>query len=573
MDLTPKAIQEVVHPTAAFSPDQAEGDRDSGHDLVQPTWARSLLNPCNRIDSLDYPKEIYWRIDGCAGLGTQYYAIPLFLSPIPPIRMDVFIPENQPPLLRQQLDLNVAFHTKDSERLSRLVITRHIIRTLQLWVRTEFEDIESFADFYRRVPFGTRLVFENLSLNIHEIQVRVGPNHYLERQLLSVSQLADIWGHGFTFPEEVDIFDVDVVKVLHDSVCLARIKGQLYIFKALTSGFKYLYHELKILSTISPHPNVIPRPVHIVKKTCQFGAKKAIAGFTTAYQPKGSLRDILPQLHIHGQLHAAKQFKWSIQLTTALEHLRSTTGTYYPDLRLDNVVLSANDDIIMVDFEQRGVWCEFAAPEVNSFEYIRLVAVEERISEDVRDKYQDILSDLVPDYTHFEDDQYTNPENGYNLSWVCLSPAEQEAAEVYMLGRVLWCIFEGVSGPQKAAIWQSYRLESDLEFPEYQRTPPELRELIDRCTRGRRETLSRIVQRQGSILVLRNRPAREWTSDQVQAAARAFWETELQVAEDFIALRTEQKAAGVWKDNFYDRPTIREVLVELEQLREQLCVY
>ncbi|KAK8056104.1 phosphotransferase enzyme family protein [Apiospora rasikravindrae] len=570
MDLTPKAIQEVVHPTAAFSPEE-DGALDGGQGLARDSWASSLLNPCNRIDSLDYPKDIFWRVDGCAGLGTQYYAIPLFISPVPPIRMDVFIPENQPPLLRHQLDLNLAFHTKDSERLSRLAITRHIIRTLQLWVATEFADIETFTNFYRKAPFGTRLVLENLSLDIRQIEVKVGPNHYLERQLLSAPQLAGIWGHEFRFPEEVDFFDVDVVKVLHDSVCLARIKGQLYIFKALTSGAKYLYHELKVLSTIPPHSNVIPRPVHIVRKTCAFGAKKAIAGFTTVYQPKGSLRDILPRLRIHNQLHAAKQFKWCMQLTTALDHLRSTTGTYYPDLRLDNVVLSENDDIIMVDFEQRGVWCEFAAPEVNSVEYIRLVAVEERISDDVREKYQDILSKLVPNYVNLEDDQYTNPEDGYNLSWVCLSPVEQEAAEVYMLGRVLWCIFEGVSGPQKAAIWQSYHLESDLEFPEYQRTPPELRVLIDRCTRGRRETLSRIVQRQGSILVIRNRPAKEQTSDEVRDAARAFWETELQVAEDFIALRSRQKAAGVWNDNYYDRPTIREVLAELGRLREKLC--
>ncbi|KAK7941110.1 phosphotransferase enzyme family protein [Apiospora aurea] len=571
MDLTPKAIQEVVHPTAAFSPEEDEGVLDGGHGLAQDTWASSLLNPCNRIDSLDYPKDVSWRVDGSAGLGTQYYAIPLFISPVPPVRMDVFIPGDQPPLLRHQLDLNLAFHTKDSERLSRLAITRHIIRTLRLWVATQFEDIESFAKFYRNAPFGTRLVLENLSLDIRQIEVKVGPNHYLERQLLSAPQLADIWGLEFRFPEEVDFFDVDVVKVLHDSVCLARIKGQLYIFKALTSGAKYLYHELKVLSTIPPHSNVIPRPVHIVRKTCLFGAKKAIAGFTTVYQPKGSLRDILPRLRIHNQLHAAKQFKWSIQLTTALGHLRSTTGTYYPDLRLDNVVLSESDDIIMVDFEQRGVWCEFAAPEVNSVEYIRLVAVEERISDDVREKYQDILSNLVPNYANLEDDQYTNPEDGYNLSWVCLSPAEQEAAEVYMLGRVLWCIFEGVSGPQKAAIWQSYHLESDLEFPEYQRTPPELRDLIDRCTRGRRETLSRVVQRQGGILVIRNRPAKEQTSDEVRGAARAFWETELQVAEDFIALRSKQKAAGVWNDNYYDRPTIREVLAELGRLREKLC--
>ncbi|KAK7923890.1 hypothetical protein PG985_005944 [Apiospora marii] len=501
MDLTPKAIQEVVHPTVAFSPELEDGALDSGHDPAELTWANSLLNPCNRIDSLDYPKDVLWRIDGCAGLGTQYYAIPLFIAPIPPIRMDVFIPESQPPLLRHQLDLNLAFHTKDSERLSRLAITRHIIRTLHLWVATEFKDIRDLCGFTEE----RRSAPAWYSKTCHWTSARSMSRSVQPLSGTSTAERAAAggdMGQEFRFPDEVDFFDVDVVKVLHDSVCLARIQGQLYIFKALTSGAKYLYHELKILSN-----NTATLQFHIVKKTCHFGAEKAIAGFTTVYQPKGSFRDILPQARIHDQLHAAKQFKWSIQLTTAIKHLRDTTGTYYPDLRLDNVVLSANDDIIMVDFEQRG--------EVNSVEYVRLVAVQERIAEDVREK----------------------------------------AAEVYMLGRVLWCIFEGVSGPQKAAIWQSYRLESDLEFPEYPADTSKLRDLIDRCTRGRRETLSRMVQRQERFVVLRNQPATEQTHDGVRAAARTFWEDELQVAEDFIALRSREKAGGTWKDNYYDRPT------------------
>lgn len=566
MDLSCKVIEEVIHPTAAIiqHPSRIRSDNTTQTTTID-TWEASPLNPKNRIDSLEIPSRSLWRVDGCGGLGTQYFVVPLFLPNPPPIRLDVYVEDPQLPLLSRQLELNTAFHTKDSDRLSRLAIARHIVRTLNLWTEEKFQDSKAFGLFYTTVPFGSRLVFENLSLDIRKIRVEVGVNHNLERKLLSISALGRLWGSDFRFPRAVDLFDLSVERILHDSVCLVRIDGQLFIFKALTSHAKYLYHELKTLCTIEPHPNIIARPVHVVLKAVQFGAKKAVVGFTTIYHPKGSLRDILPQLRIHGQLCLSDQIKWSLQIVNALEHLRSTSNTYYPDLRLDNLVMSDKSDVVMVDFEQRGVWCEFAAPEVNAIEYIRLIATEESIPYDVREIYLTRLKHLVLDYDELETNIYKNPEHGYTIPWVALSSAEQEAAEVYMLGRVLWCIFEGVSGPQKAAVWQSYRWESHLEFPEYDRTPPAMRTLIDRCTRGRRETLGSRITRQCSKLILcNNRGSREQNEEDVQNVARQFWLEELEVAERFLDLRDTERSKGNWKENYFGRPSLKEVLAALQ---------
>jgi hypothetical protein len=477
--------------------------------------------------------------------------------------MDVFIPEDQPARIREQLELHKAFHTKDASRLSRLAITRHIVRALQTWTRNTFEDLDAFEHFYRSKPFGSRLVFENLSLDTRQVHVKIGANHNLELQLLSLSSLSALWGIRFPSLEVVDFFDVHVVSVLHDSVCLVRIHGQLLIFKALVSEVKYLYHELKTLCTIEPHANIIARPIHLVKKACSFGGKRAIVGFTTFYHRQGSLRDILPQLRIHGRLRQEDQLRWAIQVTRALEHLRTRSSTYYPDLRLDNLVLSDNSDIVMVDFEQRGVWCEFAAPEVNAIEYLRLIATDDRIPSEVSLKYQGFLRDLVPGYDDLQQDRYRNPDDGYNAPWIALNPEEQEAAEVYMLGRLLWCIFEGVSGPQKAAVWQSYRWESNIEFPEYDRTPPALRELIDRCTRGRRPNLGSIIVRQQSHLLLRHRLGEVQDADQVRATAMAYWVAELKWAEQFLNKRDRLREQGLWNNNYYSRPRLEEVLEDL----------
>ncbi|KAI8632163.1 hypothetical protein F5Y19DRAFT_419794 [Xylariaceae sp. FL1651] len=571
MDLSQESIEEVVHPTAAFI--QASGgtrrDRINSEDALHLSWEDSLLNPKNRIDSLDIPNRPLWRIDGCTGLGTQYYTVPVCLTNIPPMRMDVFIPENQPVHIREQLDLHKAFHTKDASRLARLAITRHIIRTLQSWTQSTFENLDAFERFYRSVPFGSRLVFESLSLNNRQILVKVGQNHNLELQLLSLPSLTALWRQDFPFLQVVDIFDVHVISVLHDSVCLVRINGQLYILKALVSEVKYLYHELKTLCTIEPHTNIIARPIHLVKKACNFGGKNAIVGFTTHYHSQGSLRDFLPQLRIHGHLRESDQFKWSIQVTRALEHLRTRSATYYPDLRLDNIVLSETLDVVMIDFEQRGVWCEFAAPEVNAIEYIRLIATDDRMPDDVYLKYQNFIRDLLPGFDRLQEDQYMNPDDGYNASWVALDSEEQEAAEVYMLGRLLWCIFEGVSGPQKAAVWQSYRWESNLEFPEYDRTPSAMRELIDRCTQGRRPNLGSIITRYQSHLVLRHQLGEDQDPDQVRAAAKDYWSAELKWAEEFLRKREHLRKQGVWRSNYYNRPSLQEVLESLLTIQKQ----
>ncbi|KAI1173873.1 hypothetical protein F4777DRAFT_420640 [Nemania sp. FL0916] len=568
MDLSQRTIEEVVHPTAAFL--QASDDtRLYSKDVPQPSWEDSLLNPKNRIDSLDLPSKPLWRIDGCTGLGTQYYAVPVCLPSIPPMRMDVFIPENQPPIVRDQLDLHRAFHTKDASRLSKLAITKHIIKTLQHWTESAFEDVDAFERFYKSKPFGSRLVFENLSFDTRQIHVRVGPNHNLELQLLSLKQLNSLWGTTLHPLQLVDFFDVHVVSVLHDSVCLVRIDGELFIFKALVGGIKYLYHELKTLCTVLPHANIISRPIHLVSKACSFGGKHAIVGFTTFYHRNGSLRDILPQLRIHDRLRREDQLRWSIQVTQALEHLRTRSSTYYPDLRLDNVVVSKDSDIIMVDFEQRGVWCEFAAPEVNAIEYMGLIATDDRMPTEVRLKHQQIMRNLVPHYDRLREDDYTNPEEGYNASWIALSPEEQELAEVYMLGRLMWCIFEGVSGPQKAAVWQSYRWESNLEFPQYERTPQAMRELIDCCTRGRRTNLGHVIVRHQSQLLLRRRIGEKHDANQVQAAAKAHWVAELKWAEKFLQERSHLREQGLWNNNYYNRPRLQEVLDALLKMQKQ----
>ncbi|KAK3935991.1 ribosomal protein S6 kinase alpha-5 [Diplogelasinospora grovesii] len=655
MELNTTSIHDVVHPTAAFSQtpypvappsplfysstisSSSTPDDPSGCSPDDDPWSgSSQLNPKNRIDSLDPPTNPLWRIDGCTGLGTQYYALPLFLGDVPPLRFDVFIPEEAGqghPVLRRLLDLDAAFHTKDPTRVRRLGVANHILRTLQTWT-TSRGGREVVAEMYKTLPFGSRIIFEDLDVDVNKITITIAPTYYVEKQMLSLARLDAALGIARgEMPETIDIGRLRHVQQLHDSVCVVRMDGGgggggdgegggggvggegVWILKALTSGTKYLYSELRTLLNLPPHPHVIRRPEYLVTKYCRFGGKTAVVGFLLPYHRQGSLRDHLAFLRMHDNLPMELRLKWATQLTSAVRHIRSEAAVFYPDLRLDNVVLSKEGDIVMVDFEQRGVWCEFAAPEVNSLEYVRILASSSlrgeggyddddddaegsevgvvgdgdgdmgdnssstmagTIPREVRDRYAQMLEKQLPGWEALQarEDYQTREELGvgyesYNVPWEALDAREQEAAEVYMLGRVLWCIFEGQSAPQKAAVWQSYKYEPDIEFPQFKDTPAEIRGLIEDCTRGRREVLSRLVTRRGSKLVLRRDVTRG--GEEVRRAAKEWWTKEVQAAEEFLKMRDEMKAKGEWTGNYYGRPSLKEVVDALDAFKASIA--
>ncbi|PHH70355.1 hypothetical protein CDD80_6066 [Ophiocordyceps camponoti-rufipedis] len=559
MELSKQSIHDVIHPTAAFSDVTGPEPWEPSSDGLP--WEESSLNPKNRIDSLDPLEKPLWRIDGCTAYGTQLYAVPLFVRPVRPYRVDFFIPEpaKLPAELRKLLHLDITFYTRDSSRISQLGITRHVLRILQHWTLA----MDDPLTIYRGLPFGSLIVVKNLPRNVADADISIVRAHNLEHQLLSIPALHHFWSDDVELPPTVDIDDVEYVEQLHDSVCLVNIAGSTLIFKAITSYTKYLYHELRQLLVIPQHPNIIARPLHLVTKRCGFGNKVAVVGFTVENHVHGSLRDLIPFLQLHGQISLKDKVKWSLQLASALRHLRkSMRHFYYPDLRLDNIVLSESGDVVMVDFEQRGVWCEFAAPEVNAIEYVRLLAVDKEIEASVKDKYARLLTTLLPDWEKmYEGEDYTWPSAGYNVPWSCLSRTEQEACEVYMLGRVLWCIFEASSAPQRAAVWLSYRWEPAVEFPDHSADMPEpLVRLIDWCTRGRQPGLSSHIVRERDRLVMRHlENTGRSTAQQVQQTARDWWTREIADAERWLADRSEGMARGDWRENYYDRPTLDQV--------------
>ncbi|KAK7711175.1 hypothetical protein SLS64_002244 [Diaporthe eres] len=627
MDLTSEAIHDVIHPTAFYEVpiDRLVPVADQT-DPLEPAWEDSQLNIKNRIDSTAPFRSALWSIDGGAGLGTQYFAVATFIEDAPPMRFDVFISEKatESRLIRRLLDLDDAFHARDRNRVQQQAIASYIVRALQIWT-TEVYGLERVKEMYYNQPFGTRIVFESLPLNVRDAKIVIGPMHNLEYHQLSPRELGDMWQMDVEkMPPTVDIFSLVYVRQLQDSVCLVKYRGgeegteTLWALKALISSVKYMYHELRNLLTMPPHPNVLGRPTKLVTKRIRSNARRTVViGFLEPYYSGIHLRDSLPVLRMNNKLRLEDQIRWAKQICSGLAHIRHKGNMYYADMRLDQIVMTHdNKRPIILDFEQRGVWCEFASPEVNALEYMRILASDDYDDDEddfgddggedggnsyvtvptaaetaqlrnrgLRARYASLLSRLHPGWRDLggADGHYHNPPQGYNVAWACLTPHEQERAEVYMLGRLLWCVFEGMSAPQRGAVWQSYRNEPEFEFPAFSRTPPDLRGLIERCTAGRRPQLSGLVVRRGSKLEMRGgpadgprgfessesiQPAEEHTKHNkspeakirmIRQVAADFWRQEIAWAEDFLLDRERRMKDGTWNENMFGRPSLGEV--------------
>ncbi|KAK0615152.1 hypothetical protein B0T17DRAFT_476251, partial [Bombardia bombarda] len=545
-------------------------------------WARSALNPANRVDVLPTTtaSSSKWRIDGAATFKTRFFAVPLELmrsNRLSPLRIDVFLPDqgDYPSALRQSLDASTGVPLQHPPAVAALGISRYLCRLLDHYCAQH----PTFLEGYQRLPFGSRIIIADVVVNIAQAKLEVEPNYSLEGAATSFPVLKQLWTNEIAtdqWPPAIDIFSLRTVRQVHDSVTLVRIEefidrpeleGHLAIFKSGTDEFHHMLHELKLLLTIPPHPNIIGQPLAVVTKKCGFGGKQGVFGFLIPYLPAGSIRDILPAVRADDPLAVRRGLKWCKQLTSALIHVWKEGGTFYSDLRPDNVLLNAPDtsasgspdyDVVLCDFEQRGNWHEWCAPEILYPQYLENLRNNRR-------RFKDSTWDSVIEaYT-----RYRPPVSGEtrvssrNRPWFSLSKENQEKAMVFSLGLFLYCVFEGLSTVSPSLPY-SFSSDPDIAFPQFRRTPVPIRELIERCTadsplwRAEDVRPKRIVRKEGLLFsdyCVDSECLPRQTAHTVLSTARQSWSYELEKARQFF--ETDQ-----WKAQIFgrDRPTLKEVM-------------
>lgn len=596
MELSHSLVSAISKPTFLFS--QVQRPRGSIPDSATPLplWDSSSLNPKNRIDSLDVT-HLRWRIDGATMCGRQFYAVPTCLLPeLIPLRIDVLAPdqEQHPPDLRESLQSSFSVCMRHP-RLGNLGISRHLCRALDHYC----ERNPSFLQEYQGLPFGSKLVFENVAANVKAMTLTVVPAHDLERQLLSVSSLQNLWGEtvpGHSWPQVVDLGRLRLKRQLHDSISVVSIKignscvsNENFVFKSSTNDPRFVYHELKLLLTNPHHVNLMGPPLYIVTKRCNFGGKHGVCGFILPYYPLGSIRDVLPVETASGTLTFMQRLNWSRQIVSALIHIREVTGTFYSDLRPDNVLLSkiethGRDDVILCDLEQRGNWHEWCAPEILYRMYAENLrahpssAARGYLPQELIAKH--LQNNIFSNHT--ETQIFKTGPHGGNPAWFSLSSSAQEKAQVYSLGLLLYCIFEGVSNP-RVSLANAWPCDPDVEFPEFRRTPDIIRHCIRQCTVDAPEWesederspmkpsvhsgLGRVTRVDGRLY-----PARRGDTDRdashiadaVLATAKAWWENELRRTKRFFE-NEDWRTGHMGKE----RLTLREVLAMLDRVEAE----
>lgn len=463
-------------------------------------WTCSGLNPKNRVNNLPEFEASSWRIDGGI-LGTCLFAIPLNLLPdLPPLRIDVFIPDQRdiPRAIRDSLDTGAGVAGSPGTAIS-----QHICHAL--WLQNVKQP--GFLQRYQCLPFGSRLVVHNIAANVGDIQIDMEPNYQLEMKSLSLKALHSLWEADFAdldWPPAVDIKQLCLVRQLHDTVTVVHVRPgalggehqQFAIFKSSTERFDLLLHELRLLMRMPPHPNIMPRPIAIVTKKCAFGGKKGVVGFLLRYYPTGSLRDVLPARQRSGELSLAQRLLWCQEIVSALIHVRDAGGTFYSDLRPDNVLLSCPsvgagassgvlESIVLCDFEQRGNWYEWSSDRVLFEQYIENLLRNRPSSEIGVAPWERLLQER---HRHCRSSQPSTVANfsvsRHNGPWNRLPAAAQESAMVHSLGLLIYCIFEGTSNVCRGRA-KAFSYEPHIQFPEFRSTPRLIQDIIKECVMQR----------------------------------------------------------------------------------------
>lgn len=582
MDPTHVIIDSLILPYAAFHKEP----RKSPIDLKAALECRKGFSiQIKSVECPSFSEPELWDIDGGETDRGFFCTVPKFARHKPPRRITTTMAWDKTKYsseLSEQLELD-AFFRAGKRRIHDLPLTKHLRKALTYWSSQR----PCFQCEYESLPFGSKIIVESLDEDVTQMKIRLAPDATIEESWLSIDEFADEVSipveslSNMTVPWE----SLELLSHAHENISIVRVAGERngpsYVFKALMEDTHYMYHELRLLLSMDSHPNIIMKPHALVMKSRPNSAP-GIAGFLLELYPGPTLQQ---RLHTdeYPVVTMNQKLTWSCQLVSALLHVRAQPPGYFPDFKPNNIVFTSCDNgdgsctkPVLLDFEQRGTWYMWTPPEVRYVEYLELLALTST-QESVRKRYTSFLKGVFPHWTpEYNNRPLRDARDGYNLAWASLHTKARAKAQVYALGKVLWCIFEGVPSPDGPHNVESFLedFDQDQQFPEFRLSPPVIQALIRRCTAGAPEWGDRRpgVARDGGRIVPWGRQGCNVTADETQAAATKWWNEELSLAEDFVRHRyghTEHEVPGhvaQLEKQIQERPSLEEVMEALRSL-------
>jgi hypothetical protein len=244
-------------------------------------------------------------------------------------------------------------------------------------------------------------------------------------------------------------------------------------------------------------------------------------------------------------------------------------------------------DLILVDFEQRGGWFSWSPPEISYIEYLEILASQDPSSATFAEAVQ-LLQRHIPNWhPSGQADRYEDVHGGFSAAWIALLQRRNEGglqkdmlekAQVFMLGKLLWCIFECQPhvrcGLDRELLNENTHIAyRPLAFPEFRQTPEPVRNLIRDCTRGAPEWEGRrraLILQDGKLVPVSDVGTEGKASiEATRKIVLDWWNDELERSKQFVLEvldNTNQGVAGSLLAEAMRRPTFSELLTELERL-------
>lgn len=538
------------------------------------------------VPNLGPVTECGWRLEGATGFGTHLFAVPLALLPnLPPVQIDVIIPDQMQwsPELWGKLDASRSSHMTDG-RFNQLGIAKHVLQVLGHWSSS----IPDFEEQYRALPFSSSIVVEEIIADVKNTRVRFSPDIKQHKNLLSSDELRELWKLPVSgMPQSIDLHHMRYLERKAPGIALVQIIGAELegpsILKARGGDPDAIYHELKQLLHMPPHKNIVAHPLFLVTIRLPGSNVDKVCGFILKYYHGPNFEQAMKVKNREGTLRLADQLSWAKDVARALIHVQSSPVKFASDLKMDNIMMPTVDGqeiAVLIDFEQSRNVFAWAPTEIYLIEWLGIVANSSRVAPSIRQKYTALvqaysMSRGVNFLTLGRSEKYDNPPTGWYLPWVTSTAAEQEAGNVCLLGKVIWCIFEGV-GNINVALRASKPDNENPEFPTFIRSPDVIQDLVRRCTEGSREWTDGPLglRRNGSKIYPRGRAGLDGEPtanlEETRQAIQKVWAGELVKGEAILEARMRHDQGGATEYDmekllYLKRPKLQEVLDELEK--------
>ncbi|KAK3897167.1 hypothetical protein C8A05DRAFT_39283 [Staphylotrichum tortipilum] len=562
MDITPAIIHRILLPlSATFDDDLPLSATLTNNFPLSPTPTISPSTTSSLSYTIPTPNDtsITWTIDTGTPSTLTFLALPHFARHRPPLYIPVVILPDETPLgpptthLAIPPSLAPPFHFPTIFATSKPTLPSHPLSTylltaLSYWSTTT----PNFEQRYLSLPYGSKILVDRLPPDPREARIHLWPCYELERAWLSLRSFEEQTGVGLEMNGVgvVELEGLELVRWFEEVVVLVRVKswgGKVVVYKAVGEAGQvgYMYHELRVLVGMGGQRGVVGRPLGVVVKRCRFGGKVGVCGFLEEYYGEhGSLQRVLGD-PVRRAVGLGQKVGWLRELALALVYVRDHGPGFYSDLKPSNVLLVTREDgctaPLLIDFEQRGSWYSWSPPEVQFVEFLDMLATKAS-SASTRERYSEILYRCIHGWSpqHQERPLSAAPQ-GYSLGWTALDQAGQQRAQMFGLGKMMWCVLEELPSCNTFVSIETLAegIDQRQRFPEFDKTPAELRELIRRCTASAPEWKGKgfPAQRRGNKLVpVEPRAGTGEVPDSVyvQRLAREWWRKRVKDAENYV---------------------------------------